>query len=110
MLKEAHIAKVEKMAEERESDKLSANNANPPPAEDPPEDDRAKWGAGRFDPSVGNQAQKTEKHPWADAQHRASVDRMLREGQEAREFFDDELAIKRAWIEKIEADNRARWR
>jgi hypothetical protein len=38
------------------------------PEDQPPDDDdRNKYGAGRLDPSAGDQAQKTPKHPIGDA-------------------------------------------
>jgi hypothetical protein len=72
MIKEAHISKVEKMVAQHEADKEPNNNLEPAePAEQPgDDDDRAKYGAGRFDPS------------WKAAESALEAGRLLIEAKE----------------------------
>jgi hypothetical protein len=63
MAKEAHISKIEKMAEQHEAGKEPSDNLEPAKAEDQPEDKDDRYKFGRFDPSSGAQAQATPRHP-----------------------------------------------
>jgi hypothetical protein len=95
MSKERHVTKIEEAWAQREADKMPNENLEPAePAEQPPDDDdRNKYGAGRFDPSCGNQSQKTPKHPVGDAMvpvpSKAAYE-MLMESRKAKQFFDRE--------------------
>ena len=72
----------------------SANEADKqpdaPPAEEPPKDNRDKFS--RFDPSSGNQAQKTPKQPMGDSVPSKAAYELLRQRYEAKKFFARELA------------------
>jgi hypothetical protein len=99
MLKEKHIAKIEKMAAEPD-DKEPNNNLEPAAGnrELPENDDRYKFG--RLDPSTGAQSQKTPRHPMGDT--------MMRSYEKAK-HFDRELVLKRDMIAKIAEGNKQRW-
>jgi hypothetical protein len=94
----------------KENDTLGLNEPAEPQDQPQPKDDRDKFL--RFDPSSGNQAQKTPQHPVGDAfvpvPSKAAYE-LLMESNKAKQFFDRELEAKRAWIEAIEENNAKRW-
>ena len=99
MAKEARINKIEKMIEQHEESKQPNENLEPAKPEDQPEaedrDDRYK--RSRFDPSCGNQAQKTPQHPVSDELNWHQI-------EAARE-----RAVMRGWISAITEYNTRRW-
>jgi hypothetical protein len=117
MAKEEHISKIEKMAELREhtkeNDTLGLNEPAEPQDQPQPKDDRNKFL--RFDPSSGNQAQKTPQHPVGDAfvpmptRDQYNLMRHEFEARENRAFRDRERALIQDMKDKIEADNKLRW-
>ena len=122
MAKEAHISKIEKMAELREhtkeNDALGMNKPAEPHDQPQPKDDRVL----AFDPSSGDNAQATERHPMGYPPRRKTTDafvpvptraqynlmRLQIEAAENRAFRERELAANRAWIAEIEASNKER--
>src|ERR1700752_1244961 len=86
MLKELRASKIEKQVAMHEADK----QPDAPPAEEPPKDNRDKFS--RFDPSSGNQAKKTPKHPMGDSVPSKAAYELLRQRYEAKKFFARELA------------------
>jgi hypothetical protein len=109
MLKDLHASKIELLAEEHEADKQPDEPAQP---EEPPKDDRASYGLGRFDPSSGSQAQKSPKHPMGDAfvpvpmRTHAEHAQFLREAAGNPASRDGEQARMREMIAAAEADTR----
>jgi hypothetical protein len=104
--KEIQIDKIEKAVARHEASKMPNDNLEPVEATDDPaepDDDRAKYGLGRFDPSCGSQAQKTPRHPVGGAMT------LVREGQNAKEFFDRERAQKRVIMAQIQEGIAQRW-
>jgi hypothetical protein len=61
-------------------------------------------------PGSGQQQQSTAERPLGyEGSHESAVDELLRQGGEARKFFDRERAMARAMIDGIERQNRSRW-
>src|ERR1700730_6825978 len=99
MVKQIHIDKIEKLAAEHE-EKRNPTPDEPPadPEDQQPKDDRDKFL--RFDPSVGNQAQKTPGHPAGDMVPVPTRDeynfmKFQEDAQENRCFRDTDPAQRR---------------
>jgi hypothetical protein len=107
MAKQMHIDKIEQAHADYHKKRQEELNPTPdePPAADKPDGDQPF--GGKFDPSVGDRSQKTPKHPMGHPVGDAMA--LVREGQKAREFFDRELAQKRAMLAQIKEGIAQRW-
>jgi hypothetical protein len=106
MAKKMHIDKIERLAAEHESDKAEGRQGPPDEPRDEPQDDRDKIGLGRFDPTIGKQAQKSTQHPMGGD---ALMPVPTKAAYEQMKLAYHEAGLMRDMKDQIEQANKARW-